>query len=149
MSLADARNSRVAIASNSRVAVARADAPQPAPAHRRVALAAVELATHQRRKRTIASGLVAALLFVAAVFTVVTMHVNMAENGFGLQDLQTRVAAEQRLNLQLKAEVARASSPDVVVPLAERIGLKIPAIVTPIAVDGVPTTPAQSSKVQG
>jgi cell division protein FtsL len=72
-----------------------------------------------------------AAMTVAAVFGVVITHVVLAQEQFRLAHLQSKAAAEQAKNEQLKLEVAQLQSPARVVSAAEqRLGMVPPSSVT-------------------
>ncbi len=144
MSVPAVRSSRSAIPT-AQISQPRAD-PQsnPASPESTAPLEAVADVRAGRRRSTIFAGAVGAAL-VASVFAVVAMHVHMAQNQFGLKDLEKSVAAQQQQNLQLKNQLATALAPDRIVTQAKHIGLVIPDHVTPLSVKA----PVDSTKDSG
>ena len=127
---------------SSRGAVAASDAALPGRSHprdrradRRAQFEAVAVAQQRRQRRSVLVGTLIGCIFAASLFAVVSMHVHMAQNQFGLQRVEIDTAEQQRVNERLRNEVARLTAPDRIVQEARRLGLVPPETVTPISVE--------------
>ena len=124
---------------STRSAVAASDVALPRQLERgpdrRIKLEAVAAQQLRRQRRSVLMGTVVGGIFATSLFAVVSMHVQMAENQFGLQRLEQDTAREQRVHERLRNEVAKLSAPDRIVQEARRLGLIPPETVTPISVD--------------
>ncbi len=132
---------------SSRAAVASPDAPQPQVPNRRAALEAVADAQSARQRRSLLIGAVSGAVLLASVFAVVSMHVHMAQNQYGLRDMQVSLAQQQQRNLQLKDEFARKSSGEWIVPRANALGLQQPERVEVVTVEASPITKSPSGNI--
>jgi cell division protein FtsL len=88
----------------------------------------------RRRRRTV---VLAAVLTLAAVFTVVAFHVFLAQGQLAIDTLEQRTATAEREYDDARLEHARLSAPQRIVERAKELGLTLPAQPpTPIAVEG-------------
>ena len=120
---------------SARSAIAAPDAPLPRRADRRAKLEAVAARQLRRQRRSVVVGTMIGSVFAASLFAVVSMHVHMAQNQFGLQRIEKDTIEQQRVNERLRNEVATLSAPDRIVQEARRLGLVPPETVTPISVE--------------
>ncbi len=74
----------------------------------------------KRVRFAVVAGVVAIVL---SAFVIVSMHVRMAQNQVELSRVQDKIATEQALNAQRRADVAHAAAPSAIVAAAQRLGL--------------------------
>ncbi len=120
---------------SARSAIAAPDALLPRRPERRAKLEAVAAQQRRRQRRSVVAGTMIASAFAASLFLVVSMHVHMAQNQFGLQGIERDTLEQQRVNERLRNDVATLSAPDRIVQEARRLGLIPPETVTPISVE--------------
>jgi hypothetical protein len=77
----------------------------------------------RRRRRARLAFWATVLVTVASLFALVSFHVMAVQQAFELDALTARQAEEARRYEQLRAEVARLSSPPAVVEAAEAMGM--------------------------
>jgi cell division protein FtsB len=97
------------------------DAPDSSRRH-------LQVAPDPAGRRRLARVLVAlgVVITVMSLFVIVASNVVMAQQSFELEKVQDRQRAAQRRNAELRAVVARLSSPTRIVSEAERLGM-VPA----------------------
>ncbi len=79
--------------------------------------------SYRRRRRVRIAAAVATVTISATLFAVVGFNVELAQNQIELQTLQDKLQHEQRRYYDLRLEVAQRSSPDQIIPMAQRLGL--------------------------
>jgi cell division protein FtsL len=85
----------------------------------------LEVAVSPRPRRQLARALVAlgVLATVLSLFVIVATNVVMAQQSFELDKVQERRRDANRRNAELRADVARLSSPSRIITEAERLGM--------------------------
>ena len=79
------------------------------------------------RARTGRIGTLLALFTVFALVSAVVFHVVLAQNQLQLDQLNTRIASEQRVYEQRRLITSQLASPQRIIQEAERLGLVVPA----------------------
>ncbi len=83
---------------------------------------------HRTRQVLVAAG---AALVVALAFSLVYLHVVMAQKQIRIDQLNSQVAQRERTYQQLRLQVAKLGSPQQIISTAEgRLGMRQPASVT-------------------
>ncbi|MDQ2726472.1 MAG: hypothetical protein M3Y91_01080 [Actinomycetota bacterium] len=104
-------------------------------------LAVVEEPISRLRSRPVQARLLlcgAAVLAVVVAFSLVYLHVVMAQRQFRLDNLSAQVAKQQTTYSQLRLQVAQLESPQQIIATAEgRLGMRQPSTVTYLS----PSTP--------
>ncbi|MDQ2725597.1 MAG: hypothetical protein M3Y36_08900 [Actinomycetota bacterium] len=104
-------------------------------------LAVVEDPISRLRSRSVRARLLlfgAAVLSVVIAFSLVYLHVVMAQRQFRLDSLSTQVAQQQASYSQLRLQVAQLESPQQIIATAEgKLGMRQPSNVTYLS----PSTP--------
>ncbi len=107
-------------------------APRPGPRPR------IRVITGRGRARPrIAPWLLFTLLAIVAFFALIYSRVALNDAAFRLDEVERRILQEEAEYQQLRLEVARLQSPERIVPLAEQLGLVLPAEVRTLEVVGV------------
>jgi hypothetical protein len=127
------------------VAAPARSARRPSPSARRPARedSAVRAKPNLRvvpaRARAGGVGTLLALFTVFALVSAVVFHVMLAQNQLQLDQLNTRIAQEQRVYEQRRLTSAVLASPQRIIQEAERLGLVLPAAPPPyLYVDNAP-----------
>lgn len=81
----------------------------------------------RRRGRELARFLVAGLPVACALLVYAALHIETVRVGYAREAREKRVSAIAEENRRLRAELARASSPEQVAAVAARKGLRPPA----------------------
>ena len=74
---------------------------------------------------------------IAAFFVLIYSRTALDRTAFELQELESRIVAEETRYWELRLDVARLQAPDRIMRLGEGLGLVYPTEIRPVAVVGV------------
>lgn len=87
------------------------------------------------RRPTVAPWMIMAIIAVVAFLGLGFARTSLDSSAFELAELNKSIAEQTALNRQLNLEIARLENPARISPLAEELGLVIPANIHQILVD--------------
>jgi cell division protein FtsL len=96
------------------------------------------------RRRAVAPWMIVSLVAVVAFLGLGFARTSLDKSAFEMDRLDKAITVQQEMNEQLRLEIARLENPARIAPLAEELGLELPADTHQLLVD-LPGSPAIAS----